>query len=111
MDALISFFGAFGATWVLTMAALALIIVLRSDSAEEDRRGMLSQLASLLGWLGAASMPLFAALFVFQTAEGAAHGGHDYALVGIVAGAIQGFWLLGKSALWPKKNKQANKPW
>ena len=56
-------------------------------------------------------MPLFAALFVFQTAEGAAHGGHDYALVGIVAGAILGFWLLGKSALWPKKNKQANKPW
>lgn len=107
MAALMSFFGPFVATWVLTMASLALIVVLRSDKAEEDRRGMLSQLASLLGWISAASMPLFGGLFVLNMAEGAADGGHDCALLGILAGAVLGFVILGRSALLPKRdNKQ-----
>lgn len=104
-----NFFGPFVATWVLTMASLALIIVLRSDKAEEDRRGMLSQLASLHGWIGAASMPILGGHFVLNMAEAAAGGRHNYALLGILAGAILGFIILGRSALFPKRNKQANK--
>jgi hypothetical protein len=105
-----SFFGPFVATWVLTMASLALIVVLRSDKAEADRRGMLSQLASLLGWFWAASMPIFCGVLVLNMAEGAADGGHDYAFLGIVAGVISGFMVLGRAALLPKRNNQANKP-
>lgn len=108
MTTLMSFFGPFVATWVLTMASLALIVVLRSDKAEADRRGMLSQLASLLCWFAAASMPFLCGLFVFSMAEEAAAGGHDDALLGIVAGAVLGFIVLGRSALFPKRNHQAN---
>lgn len=110
MTALLSFFGPFVATCVLTMASLAFIIVLRSDRAEADPRGMCSQLASALGWFGAATMPVVGALFVFNYAEGAAEGGYDYALFGIFAGVILGFWILGRAALFPKRNNQANKP-
>lgn len=64
MTALLTFLGPFVATCVLTMASLAFVIVLRSDRAEADPRGMFSQLASTLGWFGAASMPIVGALFV-----------------------------------------------
>ncbi len=92
------------------MASLGLIVVLRSDRAEPDSRGRLSQLASMHGWLLAASMPVFAALFVINLADGAAERGYDSALFGIVGGVVFGFWMLGRAALFPNKNNQANKP-
>jgi hypothetical protein len=110
MNVIMSFFGPFVATGVLTMASLGLIIVLRSDRAESDSRGVFSQLASMLGWLWAASMPIFAVLFVINLAEGAAVGGYDSALFGILGGTLFGFWILGRAALFPNKNSQANKP-
>ena len=105
-----SFFGPFVATWVLTMASLALIVVLRSDKAEMDRRGMLSQFASLLGWLWAVSMPILCSVLVLNMAKGAADSGHDHAFLVIVAGVISGFIVLGRAALLPKRTNQANKP-
>lgn len=102
-----SFFGPFIATLILTMASLALVVVVRSDRAEVDRRGMFSQLASLLGWFTAAAMPLFGALWIFDLAESAAQDGHGSALLGIVGGAILGFFVLGRSALFPGSNDES----
>jgi hypothetical protein len=107
MTPLMSFFGPFVATWALTMASLALVVVVRSDRAEVDRRGLLSQLASLLGWITAAAMPLFGALWIFDLAESAAQDGHGYALLGIIGGTALGFRLLGRPALFPGSNDES----
>lgn len=102
-----TFFGPFFATLVLTMASLAVIIVLRSDKAEADPRGMLSQLASLNGWLFAAAMPVFGFLFVYDLAKTAVEESYGLALFGILGGALLGFWILGRAALFPKKDNKS----
>lgn len=106
MDAFIKFLGPFTATSVLTLVALAIIIVLRSDKEELDQRGILSQFASLSSWFVVASIPFFVAHYVFSMAGHAAEEEHVYALVGIIGGAVLGFCLLGRSALFPKKNNK-----
>jgi hypothetical protein len=109
MDAFIKFLGPFTATSVLTLVALAIIVVLRSGKEELDQRGMISQFASLSSWFIVASIPFFVAHYVFRMAGHAAEEDHVYALVGIIGGAILGFCLLGRSAFFSEKNSQDNK--
>lgn len=109
MDVLLKFLVPFMFTGFMTLVALALIVVLRSDKAESDQRGKMSHLASILGFFVVACIPLLISHYAFNMVKQAIADENIYALVGIIGGAILGICLLGRSAFFSQKRGQENK--